>query len=108
LVDYKAFFGLPRVGSPLRVEAGMIFSIMAWTYILMSNKVPKTYVGSTTNIEKRILEHNAGKSLFTKRYIPWKLIHSEKFDTLTEARLREKYLKTAAGRKFIKQLFIPR
>ena len=77
---------------------------MAYTYILESVNFEKTYVGSTLDLENRIEEHNAGKSIFTSRYKPWILLHKEEHVNLKDARQREKYLKTAAGRKFIKRL----
>jgi len=59
----------------------------------------------TNDIGRRVTEHNTGKHPYTKRHIPWVLIHSEEFDTRESARKREKYLKSAAGRRYIKQLF---
>lgn len=78
---------------------------MAFVYILLSQKFKKTYTGSTTDLDRRIKEHNAGNHVFTKRYIPWKIIYKEEYPTLIEARKREKYLKSCAGRKFIEKLF---
>ncbi len=59
----------------------------------------KTYVGLTNNLERRLKEHNSSKSKFTKAYIPWEIIHFEKAGTRKDARTREKYFKSAAGRK---------
>ncbi|MGC4021118.1 MAG: GIY-YIG nuclease family protein [Cyclobacteriaceae bacterium] len=56
----------------------------------------------TQNISRRLDEHNAGKSKFTSGHLPWKIIYSEEFATSTEARVREKYLKSASGKKYIK------
>ena len=82
---------------------------MAWTYILKSTVVQKTYVGSTTDLERRLAEHNSGKHTFTKRYSPWIVVYSEEVANLGLARKREKYLKSAAGRRFIRQKeIIPR
>jgi putative endonuclease len=78
---------------------------MPFVYILLSEKSNKTYVGSTADLERRIKEHNNENHAFTKRHIPWKLFYKEKYHTLIEARKREKYLKSCAGRKFIKKLF---
>jgi len=78
---------------------------MAFVYILLSDKKNKTYTGSTTDLNRRLMEHNSGKSFFTKRYAPWKLFYKEEYPDLSEARKREKYFKTCAGRKFIKKLF---
>ena len=35
--------------------------------------------------------------------MPWTVIYTEEYDSLEEARRREKYLKSAAGRRFIKK-----
>ncbi|MFA7244158.1 MAG: GIY-YIG nuclease family protein [Patescibacteria group bacterium] len=79
-------------------------------YILVSKNAPKTYIGVTSDIEKRISEHNSGSNAYTRKYKPWKLFYSEKFDDRSVALKREIYLKSHAGRNFIKKLFqnIPR
>ncbi|HWP61275.1 MAG TPA: GIY-YIG nuclease family protein [Candidatus Paceibacterota bacterium] len=82
---------------------------MAWVYILKSLSFPKTYVGSTTDFERRIKEHNSGKHPYTSRFLPWDVVYTETFAELGDARRREKYLKSAAGRRFIqRQNIIPR
>lgn len=78
---------------------------MAFVYILLSREYKKTYVGSTTDLARRFTEHNNGNSYYTKKYIPWELFYKEEFLMLSEARKRERYLKSCAGRKFIKNLF---
>ncbi len=70
-------------------------------YVLSSLKDKKSYVGFTNNIERRLHEHNTGKSNFTKKYLPWEVLYKEEFDSKIEARKREKYLKSSAGRKLI-------
>jgi putative endonuclease len=81
----------------------MLLAGMFWVYALWSQKLNKRYVGSTQNLEKRLREHNAGKTPFTHRGIPWILIHRESYDTLHEARQRERFLKSGAGRKWLDQ-----
>ena len=77
---------------------------MNYVYILKSLKYPKTYTGSTTDVERRLREHNTGTNCtYTKRYRPWELVYKEKCDSLENARVREKYLKSAAGRRFLKK-----
>ena len=76
-----------------------------FVYLLFSEKDHKTYVGSTDNIERRIVEHNNGKNFSTRNRRPLKLIYKEEFNTLLEARSREKYLKTRKGRKELKAIF---
>ncbi len=76
---------------------------MFFVYVLYSVKFDKIYIGHTSDIEKRLLQHNSGKHRYTKRYIPWIIIYFEKFDTRAEAMKREKELKSHQGRKFIRE-----
>ena len=68
---------------------------MYYLYILKSLKDQKGYIGVTSNIEKRIREHNSGKEKSTKHRTPFGLAHSEVFLTLSEARKREWFFKCA-------------
>lgn len=77
---------------------------MSFVYILQSLTSEKTYVGSTTDLAKRLDQHNSGKSNFTKTFLPWKLIYKEEYSNIQEARKREKYFKSAAGRRVLKKL----
>jgi len=74
---------------------------MYHVYVLWSNKLQKRYIGFSSDLVKRLSEHNSGKSPFTKTGMPWLLIHSEEYLTETEARRREKFLKSGVGRKFL-------
>jgi len=74
-----------------------------YTYILRSKIANKTYVGYTDKLKNRLRKHNSGRSSFTRRYKPWEIIYSEKHKTREEAIRREKYLKSAAGRRWIKK-----
>jgi len=78
---------------------------MHFVYILKSTSASKTYVGLTDNISRRIEEHNSGASSFTKKYLPWEMIYHEKCDNLQSARKREKYFKSASGRKLLKDIY---
>ncbi|MFI5221950.1 MAG: GIY-YIG nuclease family protein [Bacteroidia bacterium] len=74
-------------------------------YVLESEKDGIFYTGFTENIERRLKEHNSGKSKFTSGHQPWKIVYKEVAKSRFEARLREKYLKSAAGKRFLlKQL----
>ncbi|MDP4009208.1 MAG: GIY-YIG nuclease family protein [bacterium] len=74
-------------------------------YLLKSSVVKKSYVGVTNDIGRRIAEHNSGKHFYTERHMPWKIVYTEEFPSFDEARKREKYLKTASGRRFLKKIF---
>ncbi|MBL7863536.1 MAG: GIY-YIG nuclease family protein [Cyclobacteriaceae bacterium] len=62
------------------------------------------YTGMTTSLDRRVKEHNSGKSKFTSGLGPWKVIHTEFFASSVDARAREKYFKTGAGQMYIRQL----
>ncbi|MBX2945938.1 MAG: GIY-YIG nuclease family protein [Cyclobacteriaceae bacterium] len=75
-----------------------------WTvYVLRSLKSNKRYVGMTQNLTHRLQQHNSGKSKFTSGHMPWVIIYTENHPSTEAARKREKYLKSAAGRKFLDQ-----
>ena len=76
----------------------------ACCYILYSEKLNKYYVGSTTDIERRLLEHNRGKEKFTSTGAPWIMVYKEFFDGLSAARKRELYIKKMKSRKYIESL----
>jgi putative endonuclease len=74
------------------------------TYVLQSLVDHKHYTGLSSDVEKRLKMHNDGKVQSTKRRRPFILIYQEVAKTLVEARKREKYFKSAAGRRFLKRL----
>jgi len=76
---------------------------MFYVYILQSLKDSKLYTGFIDNLQKRILKHNFGKVFSTKSRRPLKLIYLEICLNKEDAQQREKYLKTGAGKIFIKQ-----
>lgn len=76
-----------------------------YTYILISQSKKKTYTGYTTNLQRRLEEHNAGKVKSSKAYRPYRILYYEEFETVKGAKDKEKYLKSYAGRKKIKEFF---
>lgn len=78
-----------------------------YVYILQSESTHKTYVGQTNNLERRLKQHNDPQyhgTQHTKRNQgPWKLVHTEEFDSRQESMQREKHLKSGQGREWIKQ-----
>ena len=73
-----------------------------YVYVLRSFKDGKFYTGYTTNITNRIAEHNAGKVISTKKRIQFELVYREGCLNQQDATSREKYLKTAWGKRYIK------
>lgn len=75
-----------------------------YVYILRSSKNNSLYIGFTSDLKKRLKEHNSGLSQATKPFIPYKLIFYEAFLNRVDARNREEYLKSGYGRKTIKTM----
>ena len=67
-------------------------------YVLKSKITNSSYLGHTSNLEKRLIEHNNGKSLSTRGKRPWRLVYKEEYKTRSEAASREKYFKSVEGR----------
>jgi len=74
---------------------------MHYVYLLRSvNFSDKIYIGYTNNIDQRMITHNDGKSLYTKRYMPWRLQGYFAFQEKVSAIKFEKYLKSGSGKAF--------
>ena len=66
---------------------------MFYVYILGSKKDKDLHIGSTSDLKRRIIEHNSGKVPSTKPRIPFVLLYYEIYKTEQEARNRESRLK---------------
>ena len=75
-----------------------------FAYILLSLKDNKHYIGSSSDVIKRLEYHNAGRQRSTKHRIPFILIYSEEFGSKTEALKRELYLKSLKGGEALKRI----
>ena len=78
---------------------------MYFVYILKSVKDGKTYTGYTNNLKNRLKSHNSGQVISTKYRKPLELLFSEQFETISEAKQRELWWKSGAGRKKLKEFF---
>lgn len=74
-----------------------------FVYVLKSELDGKHYVGSTEDLEIRLMQHNQGRCQFTKGHRPWKLAYHEIFSTRTEALKQENFYKSGIGRKILKE-----
>ncbi len=72
-----------------------------YTYVLLSHKDGNRYIGYTNNLQRRINEHNSGKSFSTASRRPFSLIYCEACLSEEDAKQREEYLKSTIGRRFI-------
>jgi putative endonuclease len=80
---------------------------MYFVYVLKSQKDGRFYKGMTNDLDRRIYEHNIGKHKSTRPYRPWELVYRETVNDRTEARKREKYLKSGIGREYLKKKLDP-
>lgn len=72
---------------------------MYYLYVLLSDKYPRTYIGISADLIKRLREHNAGHVRSTKAYRPYQIVYQEEYAAKTEARKRELKFKNHAATK---------
>jgi len=79
---------------------------MKYVYLIQSISCPdKRYVGTTTDLNQRLKEHNTGKSPHTAQFKPWKVVVAIRFADNRRADTFEKYLKSGSGHAFAKRHF---
>ena len=76
---------------------------MYYLYILQSLTDGNFYTGITSDLKRRLKEHNSGKNISTKGRKPFKLIYCEVYLLKRDAENRERYLKTSMGKRVIKK-----
>ena len=76
---------------------------MYYTYVLLSEKDGKFYVGFTRDLKLRFEEHKKGRVESTKDRRPLKIIYYEACLKQEDATKREKYLKTYHGKAFLRK-----
>lgn len=75
-----------------------------YVYILESESAPgQIYTGQTSDLRRRLAEHNAGKSPHTSRFVPWRIRSATAFHDKRRALAFERYLKSGSGRAFLKR-----
>jgi putative endonuclease len=75
---------------------------MHYVDVLRSESDYGFYIGHSANLRKRFEQHLKGDSLATSYRGPWKLIYYEAYLEQDDALGCEKYLKSGAGRRFLK------
>ncbi|KAA0265775.1 MAG: GIY-YIG nuclease family protein [Chlorobiota bacterium] len=76
---------------------------MFHVYILRSLRDGSHYIGQTSDLARRVEQHNIGACGFTSRHFPYELIHYETYETRGEATTRERFLKTREGHLELKE-----
>jgi putative endonuclease len=73
-----------------------------YVYVLRSLKDNQFYVGLTRDLSAWVQQHNNGLVTSTKQRIPFNLVYWEGCLNINDAAQREKYLKSAWGKRYIK------
>ena len=77
---------------------------MHYVYLIESLGDPShRYVGETTDLDRRLAEHNSGKSLHTAKQKPWRLVTYVAFSNRPKALAFERYLKSGSGHAFARR-----
>ena len=80
--------------------------LVTFVYVLQSEIDPEAYyTGLTSDVTRRLDEHNNGHSIHTNKYRPWKLAVPVGFADPAKAAKFETYLKSGSGRAFAKRHF---
>ena len=75
---------------------------MFYVYVPRSESDAGFYIGFSTNLRARLRQHQEGESFATSHRGPWKLIYYEAYTEREDAEGREKFLKSGAGRRFLR------
>ena len=77
-----------------------------FVYLLRSRASGGLYVGLTSDVQRRLAAHNAGRNRSTARQKPWELIVTIEFRTERAALRFERYLKSGSGWAFVRRRLI--
>jgi putative endonuclease len=76
---------------------------MFYVYVLQSDLDMGLYIGFSRDLRRRFNQHLSGEVMSTKHRRPWTLIYYEAYLQIQDAEGREKFLKSGAGREFLKK-----
>ncbi len=78
---------------------------MYYVYILKSLRDRRTYVGYTNDFQRRLGKHNNGQVRSTRNRRPLALMYLEKHSNKKEAKQRERWWKSGAGRLRLREFY---
>lgn len=78
--------------------------MMGYLYILQSEVNNRYYIGSSSHLEKRLKEHNGGKSRYTSFTKPFKIVFKQEYEDISRALKAEKWLKKQKSRSLIEKI----
>jgi len=77
---------------------------MYCVYALKSKIANFYYKGFCQDLNKRLLQHNSGQTKSNKKYAPYEIVYTEEYIVIEDVLKREKYFKSAAGRRYLKNI----
>ena len=77
---------------------------MSFVYVLRNEKNGRFYIGYSGDLEARLNLHNTGRVKATRYLRPMSIAYTEAYETSTEARKRERYLKSLKSHKAVEDL----
>jgi putative endonuclease len=98
---------VPKIGPELTYFGAMsrVIGKPYFAYVLWSASGQRFYMGISEDPTHRLEQHNGGKSTWTARYRPWKLVHLEQFADYRRARMRElEWKRQKGGKGFYKMI----
>ncbi len=75
---------------------------MYYVYVLKSQIADFYYKGFCRDLNSRLRQHNCGMTKSNKKYVPFVIAYYEICNTKVEAIKKERYWKSAAGRRYLK------
>jgi putative endonuclease len=87
----------PVFSTSKKIKNHFMYSV----YIIYSQKLDKYYVGHTSDIEKRLIDHNTGVSTYTSKSSDWVLKYTKQFENRALAKEEEMRIKKKKSRKYI-------
>ena len=76
---------------------------MFYFVYVIENLDNEVYIGYTSDLTKRLHEHNRGSTFSTKHSKSWRVVYFEGCLNKNDALRREKYFKTSQGRRLLKR-----
>ena len=92
-------FAHDHAAQPRKASPNMYYVV----YILENQNNKSWYIGFTANLKQRLQEHKYKKSPYTSKKENWRLMYAELYLDKFDALVREKFLKSGSGRRFIKK-----
>ena len=75
-----------------------------YVYVLRSIKDGQFYIGSTSDVQRRLQQHQRGENVSTAKRLPVELLYFEAHRSKEDTLRKEKYFKTTKGKVTLRQV----